>query len=154
MAKTLDWIEGHLMALETDACVTWPFARCSGRYGHLQVNKVYYLAHRLVCEMAHGPAPDGSPLALHSCHNGEEGCVNPRHLRWGTAQENTADIRNAGRMAIGERLHKSNLTESDVQEIRKLRDAGVTLQRIADDFGISPSAVCSIAKRRSWSHVA
>lgn len=154
MAKTLDWIEGHLMALETDACVMWPFARCSGRYGHFQANKVYYLAHRYVCEAAHGPAPDGKPLALHSCHNGESGCVNPRHLRWGSAKENTGDMLKAGRFAVGRAASKSNLTDEAVRDIRRQRQQGVRAADLAKGFGVSESAIYQICRKASWAHVA
>lgn len=36
------------------------------------------------------PVPDGMML-LHSCDRGEEGCVNPAHLRIGTPSENNKD---------------------------------------------------------------
>jgi hypothetical protein len=154
MAKTLDWIEGHLMGLETDDCVTWPFARCGGRYGHFQADKVYHLAHRYVCESAHGPAPEGKSLALHSCHNGESGCVNPRHLRWGSAADNTADMKNAGRFPIGAAANKSQLTDDAVREIRTLRSIGKRAEDLAEAFGVSASAIYQICRKASWAHVA
>lgn len=47
------------------------------------------LAARLVCEWVHGPAPDGSYEAGHTCPDGEnELCVSPHHLRWMTRLEN------------------------------------------------------------------
>lgn len=142
------------MALDTDACVVWPFARANGKYGHFNANKVYHLAHRYVCEMVHGPAPDDKPYALHSCHNGQGGCVNPRHLRWGSAKENTADILMAKRFAVGAAARKSELTEEDVRAIRRVRENGAKLHEIARVFGVSESAIHNIVKRKTWAHVA
>ena len=47
------------------------------------------VAHRVVCRLAHGEPPPDKPQATHSCHN--KWCINPRHLRWGSAKDNAAD---------------------------------------------------------------
>jgi hypothetical protein len=152
MAKTLNWLSAH--ASHTgDACLIWPFARNKAGYGNLRVNKQYKNAHRVMCEMAHGPAGD-QQIALHSCGNGHAGCVNPKHLRWGTPKENTADALAAGTFARGERARKSLLIERDVLQMRAARSAGQTYQRIADDYGVTIGAAHLIVNRKVWSHVA
>lgn len=58
-------------------------------------------AHRVMCEAAHG-APGGSAtFALHSCDN--RVCVNPQHLRWGSAADNSQDAKDRGRVHVPER---------------------------------------------------
>lgn len=47
------------------------------------------LAHRVSCELAHGPAPEDKPLALHRCDNPP--CIEPSHLYWGDYSDNMKD---------------------------------------------------------------
>lgn len=47
------------------------------------------LAHRIACELEHGPAPEAKPLALHRC--GVRRCINPTHLYWGDRTDNACD---------------------------------------------------------------
>jgi hypothetical protein len=93
----------QLAAVETDDCVLWPFGTSSG-YGIINFWNVGGLprrTHVLVCERYHGPRPDDRPFTLHSCR--EKRCVNPRHLRWGTALENMRDQYADGTRVMGER---------------------------------------------------
>jgi hypothetical protein len=50
----------------------------------------FFMAHR------RQEVPKGMML-LHSCDRGEEGCVNPEHLRVGTASENNREAVERGR---------------------------------------------------------
>lgn len=45
------------------------------------------------------------------------------------------------------------LTEADVREIRALRASGVELKPIAKRFGVSTSAIFSVASGRTWKQV-
>lgn len=47
------------------------------------------MAHRLVCEAFHGPAPEGKPNALH--RNGNPGDNRPENLYWGDQSDNNRD---------------------------------------------------------------
>lgn len=51
-------------------------------------------------------------------------------------------------------LHPNSLLdEDDVQEIRRLASSGISYQRIAELFGVSPSNASNIARGVSWKHV-
>lgn len=92
--------------------------------------------------------------ALHSCDNPP--CVNPHHLRWGTNRENALDRAERGPSVgrKGEAHSQVRLTEQDVREIRRRYTAGgVTMRRLADEFGIHNTTVFGIVHRRIWSHV-
>lgn len=62
------------------------------------------IASRAMCILAKGLPPTPKHQAIHSCGNGHLNCVNPSHLRWGTASENREDAvrhgRSKGRVAV------------------------------------------------------
>ena len=80
----------QLMAVETDDCVEWPHGKNPKGYG--RTNKGF--VHVQVLEARVGPRPDGA-VAMHSCDNPP--CLNYRHLSWGTAAENSAQMVERGR---------------------------------------------------------
>ena len=88
----LAWLESHVRH-EGGECLTWPFSRSGGGYGNVWLNKKVKLAHRVMCERAHGPPSTPIHDAAHSCGKGHEGCCNPKHLSWKTKKENQADRR-------------------------------------------------------------
>lgn len=53
----------------------------------------------------------------------------------------------------GEAVHSSVLTEDNVKRIRDLANQHVKYNTIATEFGIHPSTVFRIVKRKLWSHV-
>ena len=89
--QVFETIEPH----DTD-CVIWPCSRTTAGYGQMWRDGSRQYVHRLVCEKFNGPIPAEKPWALHKCGMGHKGCVNPKHLYWGSPKENTADkIRHA-----------------------------------------------------------
>ena len=143
------WID-VAVALECDECVIWPFSRTNKGYGHFRSGGVDFTAHRHICERAHGPAPEGKPWALHSCGNGHGGCVNKRHLRWGTPAENQADRVVDETSNHGERCGTSKLKEADAIAIADRLRRGERASKIADDYGVHYVTVHDINTGRSW----
>ena len=107
-----------------------------------------FTVHRLVCETFHGPRPAPDAIVAHG--DGDPGNNAAGNLRWSTAWQNEADKREHGTAMIGERHHQAKLTEQDVRAIRASAEAGALLAR---RYGVTPSAVCSIRKRRTWAHL-
>lgn len=144
------WLERHKGHV-ADGCLTWPFARRSGTYGRFRSsgNGPTIYAHREMCRLAHGQPPTDLHQATHSCGNGHLGCVNPRHLRWATNEENCADKKLHGTENTGERNGRSKLTEENVREIRRL-SAGLSQTQIAERFGVSRAAVSDVVSGRRW----
>lgn len=130
-----------LMGHKGDDCITWPFAKDSriGR-GMLGYNGKHYWAHRLMCELAHGPAPTDRPQTAHSCGNGHKGCVNPNHLSWKTAKENGQD-----RVAHGTQHHAGWGKNGRLGPIKtaelKSRQGKQTAVATAKEFGVSLTLV-------------
>lgn len=90
-------LEGLLKRTELtpNGCMEWQGRRLTGHgYGQVGAGNRLYV-HRLVCELTHGPAPEGKPYATHSCDNPP--CVNPAHLVWGSPSENLREAYARGR---------------------------------------------------------
>ena len=81
------WVRSKLVKRRD--CRVWTGARNSDGYGVVRNRGRMMLTHRLICTAAHGPAPRGKPIALHSC--GNRACARSSHLRWGSLSQNQKD---------------------------------------------------------------
>lgn len=131
----------------TDACIEWPFNKLRG-YGRMRDPRTNgsIPAHRYACEMVHGLG--GQRQTRHLCHN--RGCVNPRHLAWGTAKENVADSIMANRRSIGTRRPNAKLND---EIVRHIRTSELSSAKIAAELGVSKSIVSFVRAGRTWRHV-
>lgn len=145
------------IAGDTSACVLWPFSTRRGstsqsRYGKLQIEKRTRQAHRYVCEMAHGPAPNPGMDAAHLC--GVSLCINWRHLTWATKKENHRHRLFHGTEGRGEKHPRARLRESDIRAIREMATTGKSRRAIAQQFGVTEEHANLIIRRGAWKHVA
>ena len=159
--RSVRWADGPL----DTPCLLWTRRPLPSGYGQLTLGtrsrgtrRGGVLAHRLAYEHFVGPIPGDGP-GHHGwcvCHHCDVRlCVNPKHLFLGTHQDNVEDMLAKERGSapprhIGSAHPQSKLTESQVLEITKRRGAGETLRSIAEDFGISLTAVSSIASGKTW----
>lgn len=138
----------------TDECIDWPYPTVGGGYGVVNVGDGLRLsAHRFACESVHGPAPSPEHQAAHSCGRGADGCVNPRHLRWATPAENTADKFVHGTVPRGENVGSAKLTAQDVVEIRRLRSSGLSAKDVGDRFNVTRKQIWRITRNENWGHI-
>lgn len=111
-----------------------------------------YSVHRLICIAFHGDPPSSDHHAAHA--NGNSRDNRAENLTWKTCLENIRDKHIHGTMARGERQGSSKLKEADVLAIRELYSPGsVTLAMLADRFGVTPTMVSFIVRRKSWKHI-
>lgn len=136
-------------ALKTasDDCIFWP-SRSRTEYINVRADGQDRCAHNLICELEHGPRPTDQHETAHSCGNG--GCLNRRHVRWATHQENEADKKIHGTKAQGERQGNAKLTAAKVIAMR--RDNRI-LREIAADYDVSIGHVWNVKNGDAWKHV-
>ena len=134
-------------AKKGDGCWEWTAGRFPSGYGAFwRAGKQRY-AHREAYELAHGPIPDGLHV-LHACDNPP--CVNPEHLRAGTAHDNAMDAKSRFRHRHGERHDKAKLTHADAVAIRERWVQGEKPKALAVEFGVTAGAVSGIISGRNW----
>jgi len=96
---------------------------------------------------------------LHVCHKCDNRiCVNPAHLFLGTDADNIRDAMTKNRLKKpplirGESQHLSKLTKEAVIEIRQSYP-NVTLQNLANKYGVSKNAIHNVVHRKTWKHIA
>lgn len=130
---------------KTDSCWLWIGSRNQKGYGQFSIEGRLHHAHRIAFQLFGGHIPEGF-FVLHSCDN--PSCVNPRHLRAGTAKENTRDC-----ILKGRDRKRRKLTDDQVvavcNELRRGRDAHL----IAEQFGIHWTHVYRLSRKRASSEV-
>jgi hypothetical protein len=134
----------------TQACWEWQGKRGPNGYGILTMGRKSIGAHRVSYELHVGPIPDGL-FILHSCDN--RPCVNPKHLRPGTFEDNMKDRQDRLRTPHGEGKKQSKLTDEKVRQIRRSAAEGVDDKELAQRFGVTPSNIYAVRIRKTWKHV-
>ena len=145
--KTIQWLRDHVNH-DGDYCLIWPFNRNPNGYGQLGYLGKSGYAHRMMCEMAHGPAPSPEHEAAHSCGNGHMGCAHPKHLSWKTRSENRRDCQQHGTQRRARSATEGRLTPAQVLGIRALKGKK-TQAEIAFTFGVSEPTIRDIFLGRS-----
>ncbi|WP_295014830.1 HNH endonuclease [uncultured Microbacterium sp.] len=133
----------HVDVRDPGECWPWTRARSGNGYGRFSAAHRLHTASRIAYELTHGPL--GAAEARHTCDNPP--CCNPAHLIAGSHAQNMAD------MAARERSPRRRLTGAQVTEIRARRSAGALIVTLAAEFGVTPSNVSQIVRRRTWKHL-
>lgn len=119
------------------------------RHGHGRKwrNGRVHQAHRLAWEDAFGAIPQG----IFVCHHCDvPNCINPEHLFLGTPAENSRDMVQKRRSAIGEMNGASKLTELQALEIRRRTLGGESTRKLAREFGVSQRTAALIRLGKRW----
>lgn len=141
----------------TDTCWAWGSTKDACGYGRLGImdnGKFKYLsAHRISYFLHFGEIPKDL-CVIHSCD--VRHCVNPKHLRLGTHNDNMQDMYSKGRRRapVGSKNPRAIVTEELVKQIRNeyVPKYG-NLTKIAKKYGLSVSAMGLLINKTNWSSV-
>lgn len=151
-----------------NGCWFWLGAKHSFGHGRFRAGPgkgKMWMAHRFAWFLTNGDIPSGLQV-LHKCDN--PFCVNPDHLFLGTQADNMADMKFKNRQARGKEhgsaLHAENwkrgakhpqakFSESQIREIRNLKQEGWTTDALMSRFQVSRSAICRIISRKTYRDV-
>ncbi len=145
-----------------NGCWEWTRSTDGKNYGRIGVEsgkakQISRVSYELFC----GPIPKGL-FVLHRCDNPL--CCNPTHLFLGTNYDNVQDMVRKGRSCKGRKMKPEHvrhgedspshkLTEEDVKNIRRRAGAGEKQRALAAEYHVTPSVICVIVNRKSWTHV-
>lgn len=133
---------------DTEKCIIWPFNKTAGGYAKITINKEFKLVHRVICEKVNGAPPEKSYHAAHDC--GNSSCVNPKHLSWKTASQNSLDKIKHGTMHLGENVYNASMTDETAKAIKfDTRKNRI----IAKEYNVREDVVSNIKLGKSYKHV-
>lgn len=130
-----------------DDCLLYPFGKSMYGYGICSVGGTKGPASRHMCRLAHGEPPFEDAHAAHAC--GNRACVNPRHLRWATAEENAADKEIHGTLLRGSEVGNSRLT---AEQAIAIYSDDRPVSEIAKEHSCTTGHVWTIKRGITWAH--
>jgi hypothetical protein len=119
-------------------------------YGRIRINGENIPAHRHMCGMAYGEPTGARNHSTHKCGNGPGGCVNPKHLEWGTRFKNQQDRVEHGTSNRGEQCAAHKLTTEQASAIFTRLRNGERAYLLAAEHGVSNVTILDIGTGRSW----
>ena len=136
----------------TDTCHLWKGITKSGsNFGLARIcrkdgERCHIAAQRFAYLLKHGKL-DPRRRIVQTC--GNPLCVNPEHLEEVSHFEQKRVLRKRQKQSP----RNAKLNPAQILEIRRRYDAEEKQRDIAADYGISPSQIGYIGKRKSWGHV-
>lgn len=135
-----------------DECWEWQASLNTSGYGRFKIaSYIDVTAHRMALISTKRLEPEGLSV-LHSCDNPP--CCNPHHLRFGTVQDNSNDMKARGRSYNGEQggveNNRCKLTAEQFQQIITGLMEGKCNTDIARGLPIGHALVSRIRRGRSW----
>ena len=139
-----------------NGCWEWNGKSCTiDGYGRIKSGGKMIRTHRISYDLHHPltkPIQDIKLSVLHACDNPK--CVNPQHLRLGTPQENTNDMVERERHAIGEQHGSAKLTELQVLEIReRYINEKISHKKLGQEYKVGKTTISDIINRKRWTHL-
>lgn len=141
---------------DPSACWMWIGHKRPNGYGQLHTGGrggKLISAHRYSCQAHHGDPKDERMVAMHSCDT--PGCVNPNHLRWGTASENIKEafdkLRKRPTIMVGVHHPRAILNEDQVRFVKS--NAAMGPSKLARICGVGKTTIRSVLSGKTWKHL-
>lgn len=138
-------LAGRVEVRQSD-CWVWTGASNGKGYGWFEIQRRRVMVHRFIYEKCVGGIPGGL-LVLHNCPSGDNpACCAPAHLWIGDAGDNNRDCVTKGRHA------SAKLMPGQIEEIHLRLASGARgiVKQLAEEYGVTPTAICNIRKGRTW----
>ncbi len=123
----------------------------SGQYGGFYIKQIdnTMTAHKVSFIITHHfDISDDIPdeiVIRHTCNNPI--CVNPKHLKLGTYQNNSSDMVESGNSLHGSKNPKASLTSEQVKEAREKWSTGeYSIREIGEIFNVSENVMRAVVK--------
>lgn len=133
-------------------CIIWPYYSSTSGYPRIFINGKCHNVHRLLCESINGQPLVGEQ-ARHICGNGMGGCINPKHLQWGSRSDNEMDKQLHNTDNRGVRNGMNKLSEKDAKFVKnsmsRRNEAGFCSE-LASMFSVSENTIRAIWNGYSW----
>jgi hypothetical protein len=113
--------------------------------------RIFALVHSLVMRAFVGPRPKNLEVAH---WDGDPSNNRLKNLRYASSKENSADAIRHNTLANGERHPGSKLSDNDVALIRIELKNGRFQKDVAEQFGVSRTAISAISTGRNWKFIA
>lgn len=138
----------------TESCWIWTRPPRKDGYGRFALSHSKSVpAHVASWMFFNGAIPSGLQVN-HNCPEGDNRlCVNPAHLWVGTQAENVKDAQAKGRLEKGEHRWNAKLNPSDIVDIFRLHESGLSNRIIGNMKGVSHAKIWQILHRKNWSHI-
>jgi DNA-binding transcriptional regulator YiaG len=118
------------------------------QHGVIWYNKRYVQTHRIMYHNFIDDVPEYKPkelIVIHKCSDKNNGrCINPWHLKLASSKENTNDAMQSKTLSLyktNEDNPKCKLSNKEVQEIRELKNSGLSQKEIARMYNINQSQI-------------
>jgi hypothetical protein len=130
--------------------------KCANHKGYLTINfwhegkSKYYRVHEVIAYLG------GLDLLNKTVNhiNGNKTDNRLSNLEAVTAIENHRKAKDTNSFLTGERNHKTKLTQSEVDEIRRVYKGDWGEQaRIAKEYGVDPATISNIVLRKTWPEI-
>lgn len=135
-------------------CWLWKGGKKPKGYGSIGLTKSTktITSHRLSFMIHNKREIAPNTMILHSCDN--PSCVNPNHLREGTAQDNTNDAKERGRITLGRKKgeeHQNSVLT--VEQVLEIYHTSLSHKKAAAQYKVSARLVFNIKHGLAWKHV-